>query len=112
MSSMNRKEMLCKFFRNELTDKEIKEVQVQLPQHYHLVYTLFGLLRDSGAESEDILKAKINDDGEVVLNLSHKSIAKKVSENADDYVFSNRHYKLKLNRSSNIIIASSRCIEE
>jgi hypothetical protein len=112
MSSMNRKELLCQFFRNELTDKEIKQVQVQLPQHYHLVYMLFNTLRDSGARSEDILKAKINEDGDVVLNLSNKSLARKISDSADDYTFNNRLYKLKINRSSNIIVASSKCVDE
>jgi cyanate lyase len=96
MQSMNRKELLCQFFRNELSESEIKTLQTQLPSHYHLIYTLFNILRISGAAKEDILNAKIVD-GDVKLNLSSKSIAKKVASSDElhpDYVLLFQLYQL------------------
>lgn len=111
MQSMNRKELLCQFFRNELSESEIKTLQTQLPSHYHLIYTLFNILRTNGAAKEDILNAKIVD-GDVKLNLSSKSIAKKVASSDDRYVFGGKTYTLKISRAHNVVIASSKCIIE
>lgn len=101
--------MLCQFFRNELSESEIKELQTQLPSHYHLIYTLFNILRASGAAKEDILNAKIVD-GDVKLNLSSKSIAKKLEKAGKEYSFGGKTYAIKISRSSNVVIATSKCI--
>ena len=105
--SINRKSLLCDFFRNELSESEIRRLQVQLPQHYHLIYNLFILLRNAGAEKEDILKAKI-DDGDVMLTLSSKGIAKQISDAEPHYKYGALSYKMKVTRTGNAIMVNSK----
>lgn len=111
MHPINRKEMLCEFFRNELSDSDIKYLQTQLPQHYHLIYTLFNILRDNDAVAEDIVDAKIVD-GDVKLNLSSKAIAKAVEKEKDEFSFGGRKYKLKIRRSGSVVVATAKLIED
>lgn len=111
MHPINRKDLLCKFFRNELSETQIKNLQTQLPCHYHLIYTLFNILREGDADKEDVVDAMIVE-GDVKLNLTSKSIAKLIEKADEHYTFGGKTYKMKVKRVSNVVVVSSKCIIE